>query len=61
MGEEREIVEDEGVTYEIRHLPMPDGSVSSLACTPGGFDHLTDEELVAKILALLPDQDDDQP
>ncbi|WP_030186208.1 hypothetical protein [Streptomyces capuensis] len=58
MGEERETFEAEGVEYEIRQLPMPDGSVSYLACTPGGFDHLTDEELVAELLALLADQDD---
>ena len=57
MSEQRDIVQEDGVEYEIRTITMPDGSTGSMACVPGAFDHLTDQEILEKILAVLPDLD----
>lgn len=59
MREQREIVQDDGIEYEIRTVVMPDGAESYMACVPGSFDHMTDEEIVAKMLALLASLTDD--
>ncbi|MDX3232965.1 hypothetical protein [Streptomyces sp. ME19-01-6] len=58
MPEKREIVQDDGLEYEIRTVAMPDGTEGYLACVPGSFDHMTDEEIAEKIRAVLPDWDE---
>lgn len=58
MPEQRHIAQDDGVEYEWRTVVMPDGTEGGMACVPGALNHLSDEEIVAKIRAVLPDLDD---
>ena len=54
-----EIVNLGGGPIEMRTVHGSDGTVGTLGCTPGAFDHLTDDEIVAMMRAALPDEPDD--
>lgn len=58
MSEQRHSAEDDDVEYEIRTVVMPDGTEAGMVCVAGAFDHLSDEEVVAKVRAALPNLDD---
>ncbi|WP_039942949.1 hypothetical protein [Streptomyces himastatinicus] len=53
-----EIVDLGGGPLEMRTVHGSDGTIGTLGCTPGAFDHLTDDEVIAMMREALKDEPD---
>jgi len=54
-----EIINVGGTPLELRTVHGSDGTIGTLGCVPGSYDHLTDDEIVAMMRKALPDEPED--